>query len=164
MRWATSTAAWAPWGFARGGMGAIANALAGAFQEHGGEIKTDAGVAQIVCQGRTRERCRARERRRVPRRSRGLEPRSETHLPEVVGRERPRTVFRGEGAQFQDPRFVRQAEHRARRYVPGVSGTRQGQRTDSRRHAFHRFDRAFRTRVRRLEERHLVTRIRTSTC
>jgi phytoene dehydrogenase-like protein len=39
------------WGFARGGMGAIANALAGAFQEYGGEIKTDAGVAQIVCKG-----------------------------------------------------------------------------------------------------------------
>jgi len=39
------------WGFARGGMGAIANALAGAFQEYGGEIVTDAGVAQIVCKG-----------------------------------------------------------------------------------------------------------------
>jgi phytoene dehydrogenase-like protein len=39
------------WGFARGGMGAIANALAGAFQEHGGEIKTDAGVAQIIVKG-----------------------------------------------------------------------------------------------------------------
>jgi len=39
------------WGFARGGMGAIANALAGAFQEHGGEIVTDAGVAQIICKG-----------------------------------------------------------------------------------------------------------------
>ncbi len=39
------------WGFARGGMGAIANALAGAFQAHGGEIMTEAGVAQIVCKG-----------------------------------------------------------------------------------------------------------------
>jgi len=39
------------WGFARGGMGAIANALAGAFQEYGGEIVTDAGVAQIICKG-----------------------------------------------------------------------------------------------------------------
>lgn len=35
------------WGFARGGMGAIANALAGALQEHGGKIRTDAPVAQI---------------------------------------------------------------------------------------------------------------------
>ena len=36
------------WGFARGGMGAIADALAGAFQAHGGEIKTDAGVDKIL--------------------------------------------------------------------------------------------------------------------
>jgi phytoene dehydrogenase-like protein len=36
------------WGFARGGMGAIADALAGALKDHGGEIITDAPVAQIV--------------------------------------------------------------------------------------------------------------------
>ena len=36
------------WGLARGGMGAISNALAGALQEHGGEIKTKAGVDQIM--------------------------------------------------------------------------------------------------------------------
>jgi len=36
------------WGFARGGMGAIADALAGAFQEHGGEIRTNAGVDKIL--------------------------------------------------------------------------------------------------------------------
>jgi len=36
------------WGFARGGMGAVSGALAGAFQEHGGEIRTSAGVDQIM--------------------------------------------------------------------------------------------------------------------
>lgn len=36
------------WGFARGGMGSIANALSGAFQEFGGELRTDAGVEQIL--------------------------------------------------------------------------------------------------------------------
>ena len=36
------------WGFARGGMGAITNALAGAFQAHGGEIMVDAGVDKIM--------------------------------------------------------------------------------------------------------------------
>ena len=36
------------WGLARGGMGAIANAVAGAVQEHGGEIRTNAGVQQIL--------------------------------------------------------------------------------------------------------------------
>ena len=35
------------WGFARGGMGAIATALAGALQEHGGEIRTAAPVTRI---------------------------------------------------------------------------------------------------------------------
>jgi phytoene dehydrogenase-like protein len=36
------------WGFARGGMGSIAKALAGAFQSFGGEIMLDAGVDKIL--------------------------------------------------------------------------------------------------------------------
>jgi phytoene dehydrogenase-like protein len=36
------------WGFARGGTGAVAAAMAGAFQEHGGEIKQGSGVDQII--------------------------------------------------------------------------------------------------------------------
>jgi phytoene dehydrogenase-like protein len=36
------------WGYARGGMGAISRALAGAFQAAGGEIRADAPVAQII--------------------------------------------------------------------------------------------------------------------
>ena len=36
------------WGFARGGMGAVANSIAGAFQSYGGEIRTDAGVDKII--------------------------------------------------------------------------------------------------------------------
>ena len=35
------------WGLARGGMGAISNALASACREHGGEIRTNAGVHQV---------------------------------------------------------------------------------------------------------------------
>lgn len=42
------------WGFAVGGMGSISKALAGAFQEHGGEIRTDAEVAEVIVKnGRT---------------------------------------------------------------------------------------------------------------
>ncbi|GHF26510.1 FAD-dependent oxidoreductase [Kordiimonas sediminis] len=41
------------WGFARGGMGAVSNALAGALQEHGGEIRTNAGVEQITVKNGT---------------------------------------------------------------------------------------------------------------
>ena len=36
------------WGFARGGMGAVSNAIAGAFQGYGGELRTEAGVDRIV--------------------------------------------------------------------------------------------------------------------
>jgi phytoene dehydrogenase-like protein len=36
------------WGFARGGMGAIAKAMADCFEDHGGVIKTESGVQQIL--------------------------------------------------------------------------------------------------------------------
>ncbi len=36
------------WGLPRGGMGAIADSLAGALQYHGGELRTNAGVKQIL--------------------------------------------------------------------------------------------------------------------
>ena len=42
------------WGFARGGMGAVSKALAGALQEYDGEILTNAEVTQIqVKNGKT---------------------------------------------------------------------------------------------------------------
>jgi phytoene dehydrogenase-like protein len=40
------------WGLARGGMGAISDAIAGALQEHGGEIRTNAGVQQVIVENR----------------------------------------------------------------------------------------------------------------
>ena len=40
------------WGLARGGMGAISNAIAGALQEHGGEIRTNSGVRQVLVKNR----------------------------------------------------------------------------------------------------------------
>ncbi len=36
------------WGFARGGMGAIAKAMGGCFEDHGGEIVAGSGVDQII--------------------------------------------------------------------------------------------------------------------
>ena len=36
------------WGFARGGMGAIAKAMAACFEAHGGEIASESPVAQII--------------------------------------------------------------------------------------------------------------------
>ncbi|MBT8065682.1 MAG: NAD(P)/FAD-dependent oxidoreductase [Gammaproteobacteria bacterium] len=40
------------WGLARGGMGAISKAIAGAVAEHGGEIRTNAGVQQVLVEDR----------------------------------------------------------------------------------------------------------------
>jgi phytoene dehydrogenase-like protein len=39
------------WGFARGGMGAVSKAIAGALKAHGGEIITDAPVERILVRG-----------------------------------------------------------------------------------------------------------------
>ncbi len=39
------------WGFARGGMGAVSGSIASAFQAHGGELRTEAGVDKIIVQG-----------------------------------------------------------------------------------------------------------------
>ncbi len=39
------------WGLARGGMGAISNAIASAVKEFGGDIRTNAGVQQVVVRG-----------------------------------------------------------------------------------------------------------------
>ena len=39
------------WGFARGGMGSVATALAGAFQAHGGELRTGAAAERILVRG-----------------------------------------------------------------------------------------------------------------
>jgi phytoene dehydrogenase-like protein len=36
------------WGYARGGMGAVSRSIAGAFQAAGGELRTEAGVDQII--------------------------------------------------------------------------------------------------------------------
>ena len=61
------------------------------------------------------------------------------------------------GAEFQDPRIVRQAQHRARR-AAALSGHTGGRAVHARRHARHRHDRDDGARVRRLEGRPLVAR------
>jgi phytoene dehydrogenase-like protein len=39
------------WGFARGGMGAVSNAIASSFKSHGGEIVTGAPVERVIVRG-----------------------------------------------------------------------------------------------------------------
>ena len=48
------------WGFARGGTGAISNAIAAAAREAGAEIRTEAAVAQVLRGGRPGDRRGAR--------------------------------------------------------------------------------------------------------
>ncbi len=36
------------WGYARGGMGAVSNAIASAFRAYGGELRTEAGIERIL--------------------------------------------------------------------------------------------------------------------
>lgn len=40
------------WGFARGGMGAVSNALASSFRSYGGEIRVDADVQRVIVRGK----------------------------------------------------------------------------------------------------------------
>jgi phytoene dehydrogenase-like protein len=40
------------WGLPRGGMGAISNSLAGALQQYGGELRTNAGVHKVLVKNR----------------------------------------------------------------------------------------------------------------
>jgi len=40
------------WGLPRGGMGAISDSLAGAMRQHGGELRTNAGVQKILVENR----------------------------------------------------------------------------------------------------------------
>ena len=76
------------WGFARGGTGAISNAIARRRAEAGVEIRTSAPVARIRTEGRTCHRRRAGERRRDRRGRRALERRSAPDVPEISRRER----------------------------------------------------------------------------
>ena len=115
------------WGFARGGMGAIADALAGAFQGFGGEIKVDAGVDKILVKER---------------RAKGvvLENGDEYYADTVISNLDPKRTFlnimneagpapgRGrQGAQFQDPRLFRKTQYLTGRHAH-LSRRAQGSR------------------------------------
>ena len=69
------------WGFAKGGTGAVADAVAGAALEAGAVIRTDAAVAHVLVEGGTSPGRRAGERRRAPGQGRVVQPRSAPHVP-----------------------------------------------------------------------------------
>ena len=69
------------WGFVRGGMGALSEALKRSAQAAGAEIRTDAEVAQRRRARRPRRRRGAGRRHRVPGPRGRLERRPEAHVP-----------------------------------------------------------------------------------
>ena len=66
------------WGFARGGTGAISNAIAAAAREAGVEIRTETSVARITVKNGQAVGRRADQRRRADRRPGAVERRSRT--------------------------------------------------------------------------------------
>ena len=103
------------WGFARGGMGAITKALAASFKAAGGDDPHRQRRRPDPGQERPRDRRGPGERRRGAWQARRLQHGREAHLPEARRREGAAGRLREARAELQDPRLVRQAQHRARR-------------------------------------------------
>ena len=103
------------WGFARGGTGAISNAIARAAREAGVEIRTNVGVARHPDEQRHGDRRRARQRRRARRDARAVERRSAPDVPEAPRSARAAGRVRRRRAALQVPRIVGQGQPRARR-------------------------------------------------
>ena len=129
------------WGFARGGMGAITQAMAKSLGAAGGEIRAGKGVDRILVEnGRAigvvldgGEEIRGRlvvSNMDVKR----------TFLKCVKEKELP-PAFVKQVQELQDPRLLRQGEHRARRRA-ALSGAARRLALHQGRSPFHRFDRA----------------------
>jgi phytoene dehydrogenase-like protein len=110
------------WGYARGGMGAITKALAASLSRPPAAPSRTGPVDRVLSTtaGRWASSWRA-ARKSAP--ASLLQRRRQAHLPQVVGEDELPGDFVQEGQQLQDPRLVRQAQHRARRpaAVPGAA-------------------------------------------
>ncbi|MBM3573647.1 MAG: NAD(P)/FAD-dependent oxidoreductase, partial [Alphaproteobacteria bacterium] len=87
------------WGVARGGMGAVSQALAAAAREHGAEIRTDAPVARVLVRNVRAEGVR-------------LETGEELRARAVAANTDPkRTFLKLVGSEHLDPEFAADIEH-----------------------------------------------------
>ena len=151
------------WGLARGGTGAISNAIAGAAREAGVEIRTEAPVAQILVKDGARDGRGARERRRDRRASvvaSSVDPRL-TFL-KMVGAEHLPDEFVDDVQALQVPRLVGQGEPGARR-AAGLHLPARRRRAPARRDLDLAERRLHGARLRRGEVRPLLAAARTST-
>ena len=96
------------------------------FKSFGGEIVTDAPVERVLVKGGRVTGVVTENGNEYHAEHRRLEPRPAADLHQDLRPEGPAARDRREGEELQDPRLVRQAQHRARR-AAGVPGARQGQ-------------------------------------
>ena len=106
------------WGFARGGTGAISNAIAAAAREAGVEIRTQAPIAKITRQRTARSGVVLENGDEIDADRRLLERRSASDLHEDDRRERACRRFCRRRPALQVPRLLRQGQPRARRRCP----------------------------------------------
>ena len=135
------------WGFARGGMGAITQALAASLRASGGTVRSSAPVEQILVRNGRATGVVLSGGEEISRRYRGLESGREAHLPQDRGAAAPAAGVHRAGAALQDPWLLGQAQHRPRRSAP-LSVHPAGFAQHARRHAHHRHARDGRARLR----------------
>ena len=145
------------WGFARGGMGAVSKSIAGAFQAAGGELRTEAGVDQIIVKnGKVTGVALENGDEIAAHTVVSAMDVKRTFLTCMDSGDLPE-AFRKRVENFKIRGSSGQAQHRARRHA-NVSRIAGRQQSVQRRHALHRFNGAHGTCLRRLERRHLVER------
>jgi hypothetical protein len=101
------------WGFARGGTGAISEAIASAAREAGAEIRTEAPVAKIRVKNGAATGVVLAKWRRALGESRPVERRSAPDLSEIPGAVGSSHGIRRRCEALQVPRIIRQGEHGA---------------------------------------------------
>ena len=129
------------WGYARGGMGAVTKALAASFQASGGTIRTEAEVERVLVKnGRASGVALAGGDEIYGRLVVSNADVKRTFLKLVEPRELPEPFLQA-GQELQDPRLVRQGQHRAR-LAARIPGAAAGLALHPRRPALHRLGRA----------------------
>ena len=154
------------WGFARGGMGAITQALGASLRgAAAASIRSEAPVAQILTRKGGAQRGGARGRRGDQRPAGRVEPRRAAHVSRRpwIAKDLPPEFLAAGAATSRSaaPRASSTSRSTACRSFPAIP---TGCALHARRHARHRHDRNDRARLRRLEGRPLVAARLTSTC
>ncbi len=103
------------WGFARGGTGAISNAIGDAAREAGVEIRTQAAIAKIIIKDGKAKGVVLSQRRRNLRRDNFFQRRSAPHLQQVHRRRTSSRRLSRRHQPLQVSRVFGQGEHGARR-------------------------------------------------